>query len=162
MREAVAAPPAEATFLPENPAMIKHTTPYGISTRVSLSYDEAVTRTRDALAGEGFGVLSEIDVAATFKKKLGVDFRPYVILGACNPPLAYKALSQERDLGLLLPCNVIVYADDEPGTSVVAVMDPIPALQLTRNEELTPVAKEVRARLERVLEAVNDSVTAGL
>lgn len=135
--------------------MIQQTTRYGMSATVPLAYDEAVARTKDALASEGFGVLSEIDVAATLKKKLEVDFRPYVILGACNPPLAYKALSAERDIGLLLPCNVIVYADDEPGRSVVAAMDPVPALELTGNERVRPVAQDVRARLERVLEAVS-------
>ncbi|HWJ21494.1 MAG TPA: DUF302 domain-containing protein [Gemmatimonadaceae bacterium] len=134
--------------------MIQQTTRYGMSATVPLAYDEAVARTKDALASEGFGVLSEIDVAATLKKKLEVDFRPYVILGACNPPLAYKALTAERDIGLLLPCNVIVYADDEPGRSVVAAMDPVPALELTGNERIRPVAQDVRARLERVLEAV--------
>ena len=134
--------------------MIQQTTRYGMSATVPLAYDDAVARTKDALASEGFGVLSEIDVAATLKKKLEVDFRPYVILGACNPPLAYKALTAERDIGLLLPCNVIVYADDEPGRSVVAAMDPVPALELTGNERVRPVAQDVRARLERVLEAV--------
>ena len=134
--------------------MIQQTTRYGMSATVPLAYDEAVARTKDALASEGFGVLSEIDVAATLKTKLEVDFRPYVILGACNPPLAYKALTAERDIGLLLPCNVIVYADDEPGRSVVAAMDPVPALELTGNERIRPVAQDVRARLERVLEAV--------
>ena len=137
--------------------MIEQTTRYGLSTTVSLPYERAVAVTKDALAAEGFGVLSEIDVAATLKKKLDVDFRPYVILGACNPPLALRALTAERDLGLLLPCNVIVYADDVPGRSVVAAMDPVPALELTGNEAIRPVAQEVRTRLERVLEAVNSS-----
>jgi uncharacterized protein (DUF302 family) len=88
------------------------------------------------------------------KKKLGVEFRPYVILGACNPSLAHRALSAERDLGLLLPCNVIVYAADEPGHSTVAAMDPVEALQLTGNDEIRPIAEEVKARLTRVLAAV--------
>lgn len=135
--------------------MIEQTTRYGMSTTVPLAYQQAVERTKEALAAEGFGVLSEIDVAATLKKKLDVTFRPYVILGACNPPLAYRALSAERDLGLLLPCNVIVYADDAPSQSVVAAMDPVPALELTGNEQIAPVAREVRARLERVLQAVS-------
>lgn len=134
--------------------MIEQTTRYGISTTIPLDYNRAVERTREALAAEGFGVLSEIDVAATLKKKLDVDFRPYVILGACNPPLAYRALMAERDIGLLLPCNVVVYADDVPGRSVVAVMDPVEALQLTGNEEIRPLAEDVKARLTRVLEAI--------
>jgi uncharacterized protein (DUF302 family) len=134
--------------------MVEQTTRYGMSTTVPLGYQQAVERTKEALAAEGFGVLSEIDVAATLKKKLDVSFRPYVILGACNPALAYQALSAERDLGLLLPCNVIVYADDVPNQSVVAAMDPVPALELTGNEQIAPVAREVRARLERVLEAI--------
>jgi uncharacterized protein (DUF302 family) len=134
--------------------MIEQTTRYGIGTTVSLPYDQAVERTKEALAAEGFGVLTEIDVAATLKKKLDVDFRPYIILGACNPPLAYRALSAERDIGLLLPCNVVVYADDIPGRSVIAVMDPVEALQLTGNDQIRPLAEDVKARLTRVLEAV--------
>ena len=134
--------------------MISQTTRYGIGTVVALPYDRAVERTREELTKEGFGVLTEIDVRATMKKKLDVEFRPYIILGACNPPLAYEALSAERDIGLLLPCNVIVYASDEPQTSAVAAMDPVEALALTGNESIRPVASEVRARLERVLNAV--------
>jgi uncharacterized protein (DUF302 family) len=137
--------------------MIEQTTRYGIGTTVSLDYSLAVERTKEALATEGFGVLTEIDVAATLKKKLDVDFRPYVILGACNPPLAYRALTAERDIGLLLPCNVVVYADDTPGRSVVAAMDPVEALQLTGNEEIRPLAEDVKARLTRVLEAIERS-----
>ncbi len=133
--------------------MLTQSTRYGFSTPVKLPYERAVERTREELAKEGFGVLTEIDVKATLKKKLDVDFRPYVILGACNPPFAYQALQAERDIGLLLPCNVIVYAEDE-GTSVVAAMDPEEALKLTGNDAVAPVAAEVRKRLERVLEAV--------
>ena len=134
--------------------MIEQTTRYGIGTTVDLEYGQAVERTKEALAAEGFGVLSEIDIAATLKKKLDADFRPYVILGACNPPLAHRALTAERDLGLLLPCNVVVYAADEAGRSVVAAMDPEAALELTGNPEVREVAREVRARLERVLNSV--------
>jgi uncharacterized protein (DUF302 family) len=134
--------------------MVEQTTRYGISTTVSMSYDRAVEQTKAALAREGFGVLSEIDVSATLKKKLDVEFRPYVILGACNPPLAHRALQVERDLGLLLPCNVIVYAADDPGQSVVAAMDPVEALELTGNESIRPIAEDVKARLTRVLESI--------
>jgi uncharacterized protein (DUF302 family) len=133
---------------------IEQTTRYGMSTTVGLEYARAVERTREELSKEGFGVLSEIDIAATLKKKLDADFRPYVILGACNPPLAHRALTAERDIGLLLPCNVIVYAADEPGRSVVAAMDPEAALELTGNDEVRSVAAEVKARLERVLRGV--------
>jgi uncharacterized protein (DUF302 family) len=134
--------------------MVEQTTRYGIGVTVGLPYADAVERTRAELAKEGFGVLSEIDIAATLKAKLDVEFRPYVILGACNPPLAHRALSAERDLGLLLPCNVVVYATDEPGRSTVAAMDPEAALELTGNAEVRDVAREVKARLERVLSAV--------
>lgn len=134
--------------------MIEQTTRYGMSTTVETGYGRAVERTKEELAKEGFGVLSEIDIAATLKKKLDVDFRPYVILGACNPPLAHRALTAERDLGLLLPCNVIVYASDDAGRCVVAAMDPEAALELTDNAEVREVAREVRGRLERVLEGV--------
>ena len=134
--------------------MVEQTTRYGIGTTVSMSYDRAVEQTKAALAREGFGVLSEIDVSATLKKKLDVEFRPYVILGACNPPLAHRALQVERDLGLLLPCNVIVYAADDPGQSVVAAMDPVEALELTGNESIRPIAEDVKARLTRVLESI--------
>ena len=123
------------------------TAPYGMTETIPLPYEQAVERTRDALAAEGFGVLTEIDV----------DFRPYVILGACNPPLAYRALTEERNLGLLLPCNVIVYASDAPGTSVVAAMDPVAALELTQNDAVQPIALEVRDKLERVLADVEAS-----
>jgi uncharacterized protein (DUF302 family) len=134
--------------------MATQTTPYAIGVTVGLEYPRAVERVKEELAKEGFGILCDIDVAATMKKKLDVDFRPYVILGACNPPLAYKALNAERDIGLLLPCNVIVYAGDAPGRSVVAAMDPVEALKLTDNPDVAPLAEDVRARLVRVLEAV--------
>jgi len=134
--------------------MIAQTPRYGIGTTIPLEYEQAVTRTKEALAAEGFGILAEIDVAATLKQKLGVDFRPYVILGACNPQLAHRALSAERDIGLLLPCNVVVYAADVPGRSVVAAMDPVEALRLTGNDVITPVADEARQRLVRALESL--------
>jgi uncharacterized protein (DUF302 family) len=134
--------------------MIEQTTRYGMSTTVPLAPDQATERARHALAAEGFGILAEMDIAATLKKKLDVDFRPYVILGACNPPLAHKALLAELDIGLLLPCNVVVYASDTPGHSVIAAMDPVEALALTGNESIRPIAEDVKQRLHRVLEAV--------
>ena len=134
--------------------MVEQRTRYGIGTTVRLPYEAAVARTREELAKEGFGVLTEIDVRATLEKKLGVDFRPYVILGACNPPLAHRALTAELDIGLLLPCNVVVYAGDETGTSVISAMDPVEALELSGNAQVRPIAEDVRARLERVLEGV--------
>jgi uncharacterized protein (DUF302 family) len=137
--------------------MTTQTSRYGIGITVDLPYETAVERTREALANEGFGVLTEIDVRATLKKKLDVDTRPYVILGACNPALANRALAAERDIGLLLPCNVIVYEADQPGRSVVAAMDPLEALALTGNDEVRPIAEEARTRLERALEKIERS-----
>jgi uncharacterized protein (DUF302 family) len=129
-------------------------TGYGFGATVDLPYDDAVAATREALAAEGFGVLTEIDVRATLKNKLDVEFRPYVILGACNPPLAHQALTAEREIGLLLPCNVIVYEADEAGRSVVSIMDPEVALALADNDAIKPLAQDVRSRLQRVLAAV--------
>ena len=132
--------------------------PYGHAETVAMPYDAAVQATRDALAQEGFGVLTEIDVRATLKKKIDVDFRPYVILGACNPALAHRALSAETAIGLLLPCNVIVYegADKE---SVVAAMAPLVALGLVGdNPDLHEVAKEADQRLRRALASLETAV----
>lgn len=137
--------------------MIQQRPQYGISVSVELPYEQAVDRIRAELAKEGFGVLTEIDVRATLQKKIGAEFRPYVILGACNPALAHRALTAEIDIGLLLPCNVIVYAGDEPGKSTVAILDPVAALDLTDNMRIRPVADEARARLVRALEAVQTS-----
>lgn len=134
--------------------MIQHAKSYGISTTVELPFEEALERTRAALAKEGFGVLTEINVRDTLKKRLDVEFRPYVILGACNPGLAHKALSAELDIGLLLPCNVVVYASDEPEKTVVAAMDPVVALSLSGNDNIKPVASDVRDRLTRALTQV--------
>lgn len=125
---------------------------YGLSRRTSLSYEQADARVRELLKEQGFGVLTEIDVQATLKQKLDKDFRRYVILGACNPPLAYQALLAETDIGLLLPCNVIVYEDD--GGAVVAALDPLRMMELTGNPALTDVASEARRRLEAVLNAL--------
>ena len=134
--------------------MVEQPTTYGLNVEVALPYEQAVERAREELGKEGFGVLTEIDVKATLKQKLDVDFRPYVILGACNPPLAHQALSTERDIGLLLPCNVIVYATDDPNRSVVAALDPVKQLGIAGIEALDPVARDVQARMTRVLEAL--------
>ena len=138
--------------------MLQHTTRYGLSTTTPLPYEEALERTRESLAEQGFGVLTEIDVAATLRKKLNVEFRPYIILGACNPPLAHRALQAELDIGLLLPCNVVVYAAEDGSHSVVAALDPVEALSLSGNDAIRPIAEEVRGRLECVLATVSGSV----
>lgn len=142
------------TTTSEADAAVTQTTSYGLGMTVTLPYETAVARVRDALAAEGFGVLTEIDVAATFRKKLGIERLPYIILGACNPPLAHRALELETDIGLLLPCNVIVYATSDPARSVVAALDPEAALELTGRADIAPLAAEVKARLTRVLQAV--------
>ena len=134
--------------------MLQLSSRYGIKTMVSLPFDQALARAREALGREGFGVLTEIDVTATLRKKLDVEFRPYIILGACNPPLAHRALQAELDIGLLLPCNVIVYATDDPGHTVVAALDPVEALSLSGNDAIQPIAEDVRRRLQRVLTTV--------
>jgi len=127
-------------------------TKYGFATRLDLSYEEAVERTKAALRGEGFGVLTEIDVKATLKQKLNADFRKYVILGACNPPLAHRAIQAELDIGLLLPCNVIVY--EEGDGAVVSAIDPVSAMSMVENPALQEVAATVKAKLRRVIEAL--------
>ena len=134
--------------------MIEQRTQYGFSVTVPMSFAAALERTRDELAREGFGVLTEIDVSATLEKKLGVAFRPYVILGACNPTLAHRALTADLDIGLLLPCNVVVYSADVPGWTVVGAMDPAAALELAGNAAIAPVAAEAKARLGRALDRV--------
>jgi uncharacterized protein (DUF302 family) len=138
--------------------VITERTAYGFGAVVELEYATAVERVKQALADEGFGILCDIDVSATLHNKLGIEFRPYVILGACNPPLAHRALAEERDIGLLLPCNVIVYADDAPGRSVIAALDPVAVLGLTGRAELRPVAEDVSARLTRALTTVERTV----
>ena len=123
---------------------------YGMTTRLDLSYEEAVERTRAALQEEGFGVLTEIDVKATLKKKLDADFRKYIILGACNPSLAHRALQAELEIGLLLPCNVIVYEDN--GGAVVAAIDPLAAMSIMENPAVEEVATTAKSKLSRVIE----------
>lgn len=129
------------------------TTNLGIQVHLDAPYEAAVEQVTAALKEQGFGVLTEIDVKATMKKKLDVDFQKYVILGACNPPLAHRALSAEPAIGLLLPCNVIVY-EDEAGGSVVSLVDPIAMLGFVDNPALAPVAQEARTRLEKVAAAL--------
>lgn len=125
---------------------------YGIKKSVSLPFDDAVEVVRTRLAEQGFGVLTEIDVKATLKKKLDVDMDRYLILGACNPPFAHQALQAEDDIGLLLPCNVIVY--EKNGQTVVNAVKPSVAMGMVTNPELEPVAKEVEARLTAVIEGL--------
>jgi len=125
-------------------------TRYGLRVNLNVPYEEALERATTALKEEGFGVLTSIDVKQTLKQKLNRDFRKYVILGACNPPLADRALHVELEVGLLLPCNVVVY-EREPGTSTVSAMAPLPAMSIVGNEELRIVAMEADARLRRAL-----------
>jgi uncharacterized protein (DUF302 family) len=127
---------------------------YGFGNVVDLPYEQAIERTRAALKEQGFGVLTEIDVKATMKAKLDAEFRPYVIMGACNPPLAHRALSADLGIGLLLPCNVVVY-DNLDGTSTVEAMDPQAALGLVGdNPAIAEVASEARARLRLAIDAL--------
>jgi uncharacterized protein (DUF302 family) len=125
-------------------------TGYTLSATTPLPFDQAVERVRDELKSDGFGVLCEIDVQATMKEKLGVDGEPYLILGACNPPLAHQALQAEPELGVLLPCNVIVY--ERGGETHISAVDAERMLSVVGNEEIAPVAAEVRRRLAAVVE----------
>ena len=127
-------------------------TAIGTTMRLNMDYESALARVTEALKAEGFGVLTEIDVKETLKKNLGVDFRPYKILGACGPPLAYRALTAASQVGLLLPCNVTVSQADE-GVEV-SLVDPLAMLSVAASAELLPVAQEARARLERVAAAL--------
>jgi uncharacterized protein (DUF302 family) len=130
------------------------TTQLGFQAHLDLPYDDAVQRVTEALKSEGFGVLTEIDVQATLKKKLDADFRRYVILGACNPPLAHRALSANPAVGLLLPCNVTVYESDEGG-SVVSIVDPNVMLGALADDQIVcDVAAEARAKLERAFQSL--------
>jgi uncharacterized protein (DUF302 family) len=129
------------------------TTELGIHTKLNLPYEQAVQKTTEALKAEGFGVLTEIDVKATLKQKLNADFRRYVILGACNPPLAHRALSANLDVGLLLPCNVTVY--EEGDGAVVTAVDPVAMLGVMKDDQaVRAVAEEAKSKLKRVIESL--------
>jgi uncharacterized protein (DUF302 family) len=130
--------------------MAEPTTSYYYTRTLDLSPDDAEARVREELKKEGFGVLTEIDVQATLKKKLGADFRPYKILGACNPPFAHKALQAEDKIGTMLPCNVIV--QEKNGQTEVAAVNPVASMQAVGNEALRDIAEEIRDRLRRVID----------
>ena len=133
--------------------MVTHTA-YGIVKHVTLPYDKAVERAKHVLQEEGFGVLTEIDIKDKLKEKLGVDFKRYIILGACNPPLAHKALESEPFVGLLLPCNVVIWEEKE-GECVVAAIDPDMMVQVVgENPVMKEVARDAKERLERAMRAV--------
>jgi uncharacterized protein (DUF302 family) len=129
--------------------------PYGFGTTLSLPFADAIDRITAALKTEGFGVLSTIDVQKTLRDKIGAEFEPYVILGACNPNLAHRALQAEHELGLLLPCNVIVHEHD--GGVAVSIIDPAQMLGFVDNPALVPIADEAKERLQRVIAALNES-----
>ena len=132
-------------------------TRYGIRVELPLAYEDAVERTKAALKAEGFGVLTTIDVKETIQQKLGRDFRKYVILGACNPPIAYQALSAETEIGLLLPCNLIVYQTD-PGRSAVSAVAPLVTMSRVGNPALVPLGQQVDAKLRRVITSLEAEV----
>jgi len=136
---------------------MKEAKEYAFTTVLNISYEDAISKVTDALKEEGFGILTEIDVKATLKKKLDVDFRKYVILGACNPPYAYRTLKADLDVGLLLPCNVIVYETDDKKACISAI-NPISALEVIKNEELRKIAEEVTSKLRRVVDKVSKSL----
>ena len=129
------------------------TAPYGHSRIVNLTFEEALKKVTANLKEQGFGVLTEIDIKATLKEKLGVETRPYKILGACNPPFAHRALQAEEEIGLLLPCNVIVYINGA-GETVVSALDPVVAMQVVDNPTLAEVAEAVRKKLFSAIDAV--------
>jgi len=135
--------------------MTKTRTDYAFRIELDLPYKQAIQNVTEALKEEGFGILTTVDVKSTLKQKLGVDFRKYAILGACNPKLAYQALNAELEVGLLLPCTVIVY--EEKDGSVVSIADPIVMLGTLGKPDLEPLAREVQTRLQRVVEALNRS-----
>lgn len=125
---------------------------YGHTKKVNLSFQDAVMRTKEELKKEGFGVLTTIDIKEKLKEKLNVEFENYIILGACNPPLAYKALRAEQEIGLLLPCNVIVY--EREGKIFISAIKPSVAMSMIENEELKCIAGEVEAKLQRIVDKI--------
>ena len=128
---------------------------YGTTTVVALPFADALAATRTALAGQGFGILTEIDMAATLKAKLDADIAPQVILGACNPPLAHRSLQAEPSIGLLLPCNVVVRSDpDDPQTTLVEAMNPQLLVDVTGEPQLQPIAEDVTKRLQAAIDAL--------
>ena len=127
---------------------------YGISTRTALPFAETVASVREALKAQGFGVLTEIDVQATLRDRLGENMEPYLILGACNPPLAHRALAADRSIGLLLPCNVVIRAD--AGQTVIEALDPQTMIAVAGNPALQPVADEAASRLRAALDSLTD------
>ncbi len=135
--------------------MSTSTSSFNLTGTTTLSFDDAVERARGALAAEGFGVLTEIDVQSTLQERLGETTEPYVILGACNPPYAHRALGLEPELGTLLPCNVVVYVADE--VTHVSAVDPVALLGLVGRAELEPIAAEIRAKIERAVAAVTSA-----
>ena len=125
---------------------------YGFSKTVDLSFEDTINKVTEELKKEGFGILTTIDIKETLKNKIDVDFKKYTILGACNPTLAHKALQAEEEIGLLLPCNVIVY--EKEGKSVVSVFDPSLMSKVVENENLNPIAEEVKEKLQRVFDSI--------
>ena len=123
---------------------------YSMKKKVDLDYEATLEKVKAELKKEGFGVLSEIDMKQTFKDKIGEDFNKYIILGACNPKFAYKALQMEEDIGLLLPCNVVVSTSDS-GDTTVAIINPMEVMNLPNNQDIKELAKEIKERLERVI-----------
>ena len=125
---------------------------YGFSKTVDMPYEQTIEKVATELKKEGFGVLTSIDVKETLKQKIDVDFKKYIILGACNPPIAHKALQEEEELGLLLPCNVIVYEKDNK--TRISIFDPMVMTWIMENDNIKPIATEVQERLQRVLKAI--------